>query len=762
MRRERDSNIEIERRLRETLARFSPGDSLEDLKPTLATDSSESPPTGEVLESLSATDSVADEAFATESLDVLINDPDDGVLSPDQLFGLEAIVHKRFRPAVFVQENSFRSMPDPWTHLGNGPNRKVIENAIPAIGRVELPDHPSLPYGGTGFLVGENLVMTNRHVAEIFCRGVGRQQLKFVPGQRAQIDFLEEQFRSDELVVDVDRVLMIHPFWDMALLSVRGIPKGIEPLTLSSAKPEELHDEDVVVIGYPAMDRRNDIHLQNQIFGGVFDVKRIQPGKLLSREEVSSFGNPVRAITHDCSTLGGNSGSAVLHVPSGQIVGLHFAGIYLKANYAVPSYDLASDGIVVQSGVRIGKGDVPVNDVYPPLWRAADQATERSSRALQPTSPDSTPSHQRTSPPTVVNNELKFEWIQPLEFSVRLGNPARDTGHDIHAFSRTNPSDAASPREGRLRSQPLSDDVLAGEFNLESLVSPSFNWTTTYAMALASQLAYESPSTIKRITKHRWQFDDCEFIESGETQAFLASTGDVNLVSFRGTAAPGDWITDLRILGSARPYGTVHNGFLQAFRLVEPQLIDLLDSRPNRLNVLTGHSLGGALAVIAAAEWHHGPDVTSLHTFGQPGVGKGRFAPFMRIAYGNRHVRVVNDDDIVPRVPPTYEHTGKLVHLGRGEIHESLNSSTEDESHTSPPNENLTMTESQFAALQEQLQPSRQPRADGHRSLEITNSARHSEPEGTHTEGFLPSFRDHSISRYIGRLAEQIPLEPQT
>ena len=48
-------------------------------------------------------------------------------------------------------------------------------------------------------------------------------------------------------------------------------------------------------------------------------------------------------MTHDASTLGGNSGSAIIDVDSGEVVALHFAGEYLKANYAVPMYELARD-----------------------------------------------------------------------------------------------------------------------------------------------------------------------------------------------------------------------------------------------------------------------------------------------------------------------------------------------------------------------------------------------------------------------------------
>lgn len=39
----------------------------------------------------------------------------------------------------------------------------------------QLPNSPSIPYAGTGFVVGEGLLMTNRHVAQLFSQGVGTQ-----------------------------------------------------------------------------------------------------------------------------------------------------------------------------------------------------------------------------------------------------------------------------------------------------------------------------------------------------------------------------------------------------------------------------------------------------------------------------------------------------------------------------------------------------------------------------------------------------------
>ena len=61
----------------------------------------------------------------------------------------------------------------------------------------------------------------------------------------------------------------------------------------------------------------------------MFEKKRLAPGQLI---RVSS-----RELQHDCSTLGGNSGSVVLDLESGEAVGLHFAGRFLVANFAVPA-----------------------------------------------------------------------------------------------------------------------------------------------------------------------------------------------------------------------------------------------------------------------------------------------------------------------------------------------------------------------------------------------------------------------------------------
>ncbi len=264
-------------------------------------------------------------------------------LEAQQQWALEAIVLPKYRPVVDVINDSFDKPEDPWTHFGSGQRKRNIVAAIPSIGRIELPKHPSLPYGGTGFVVGDNLIMTNRHVAEIFATGLGQKSLAFKQGLSSAIDFIQEIKPRTSTPLNVKKVLMIHPYWDMAILEVEGLQPDHPKLKLNVEKPESLVDRDIAVVGYPAQDPRNDLALQMQIFRQKFNVKRMQPGKLKARERITDgFNNLVLPLTHDASTLGGNSGSAVVDADTGEVVGLHFSGRYLKANYCVPTYELVA------------------------------------------------------------------------------------------------------------------------------------------------------------------------------------------------------------------------------------------------------------------------------------------------------------------------------------------------------------------------------------------------------------------------------------
>jgi len=291
-------------------------------------------------------------------------------ITPSEMFGLEAIVLPRNRPVAFVRGNSYDDLDGPWVSLNENVVKRRIASLLPLIGRVEVPSSPILPYAGTGFVVGQGLIATNRHVAQIFAQGLGLT-IRYRAGDAA-IDFKRQVDAPDDehtAYLSVRAVEMIHPYWDMALLRVDGLPTD-RMLRLSVKSPEELLDRNVVVIGYPARDERNDVALQDRIFNRTYNVKRLQPGVIRARAKVQSFENAVNALTHDASTLGGNSGSAVIDVDTGEVVALHFAGEYLKANYAVPMYELARDSRVAS---RLNfEGTLPPTNDWAPAWRSVE------------------------------------------------------------------------------------------------------------------------------------------------------------------------------------------------------------------------------------------------------------------------------------------------------------------------------------------------------------------------------------------------------
>jgi endonuclease G len=338
-------------------------------------------------------------------------------ITPNEMFGLEAIVMKENRPVVFVQNGSYDALGEPWLSLNKPEVKAVIDPLLPLIGRVEVPRSPLLPYAGTGFIVGNGLIATNRHVAQLFSQGLGLT-IRYRAGEAA-IDFKREVDTPDNdhsAYVTVTGVEMIHPYWDMALLRVANLPTT-KVLPLSIKRPEDLVGRNIVAIGYPARDDRSDLALQDHIFEGKYFVKRLQPGVLRDRAQVQSFENQVNAMTHDASTLGGNSGSAIIDVDSGEVVALHFAGEYLKANYAVPMYELARDRRVSPK-LNFDGQVTPTND-WDPAWQSTQ--TERAVAPATQTYAAQSPQPQSAAAATRDGNAV---WTIPLHVSIAIGNPA--------------------------------------------------------------------------------------------------------------------------------------------------------------------------------------------------------------------------------------------------------------------------------------------------------------------------------------------------
>ncbi len=130
-----------------------------------------------------------------------------------------------------------------------------------------------------------------------------------------------------------------------------------------------------------------------------------------------------------------------------------------------------------------------------------------------------------------------------------------------------------------------------------------------------------------------------------------------------------DLWTDSQFLPSVcRAGGHVHRGFAEAYAEISDRLDAVVRTRrPSQKLWLTGHSLGGALATLAAAHFEVA-QVEGIYTYGSPRVGD---TAFVSVLPPQSHYRFVHRDDWVPTVPPEllgYVHGGILQPLcGSGE-----------------------------------------------------------------------------------------------
>jgi triacylglycerol lipase len=263
---------------------------------------------------------------------------------------------------------------------------------------------------------------------------------------------------------------------------------------------------------------------------------------------------------------------------------------------------------------------------------------------------------------------------------------------------------------------------MSNEVSTEFPFAPSasgFDIGNAYSLAQVSSLAYkkfEDDETEKQFFRDKiteWKiteyyFFDCKNIFQ-DAQGMVLADDEKIIVAFRGTevAQIQDVIADLKLAQLEALGGRVHRGFYTSFSAlwssdlriwhddeeikqqpgIKRILMELLTKKKRPIFV-TGHSLGGAMAVLGAAacgiELKQAlPElndlVISLYTYGQPRVGDEKF-----LGQLEKNVplifRVVNNNDVVARIPVDlvkkvslleYQHAGKLIYLDtQNNVHE--------------------------------------------------------------------------------------------
>lgn len=135
-------------------------------------------------------------------------------------------------------------------------------------------------------------------------------------------------------------------------------------------------------------------------------------------------------------------------------------------------------------------------------------------------------------------------------------------------------------------------------------------------------------------------------------------------VVFRGTASLTDAFMNSQFYRQEAFYkmGKVHSGFISRLRRMNRRVDSIIESNTPHFDriVFAGHSLGGAVAMLAALKYslnNRGAQVDVV-TFGSPRVGNHTFGKYFNF-YIKSHTRVVVDQDPVVKLPPRflgYEH----------------------------------------------------------------------------------------------------------
>ena len=216
----------------------------------------------------------------------------------------------------------------------------ILKPAYQATGRIGYAQEgkpTSEDYSfGTGFLITPNHVMTNRHVHGFYGHYLTSEE------DCGGIEFIAEKDKdaSDFIPFNGEPPLLLDGL-DIAIYTLSRSAKNRTPINRVHTPTKDLEGRDIAVIGYPDTHEPNNPDILAVVEDDpIFAVKRISQGKIfrhstdnedpygvqVSVNETDKKKFPMQAICHNASTLGGNSGSPILDLKTGELLGVHFAG----------------------------------------------------------------------------------------------------------------------------------------------------------------------------------------------------------------------------------------------------------------------------------------------------------------------------------------------------------------------------------------------------------------------------------------------------
>ena len=203
----------------------------------------------------------------------------------------------------------------------------------------------------------------------------------------------------------------------------------------------------------------------------------------------------------------------------------------------------------------------------------------------------------------------------------------------------------------------------------------TFSFVNAWWLAEAALLSYWPADTAQ--SRFLGQADlQSELVDREGTQCYVASNGAFAIVAFRGTQPDerADVWADFQFIPRSWPGGgNVHEGFQEALEVVWDDLTQALTQSGATKVWFTGHSLGAAVATLAADRFE---EPAGLYTFGSPRLGDGKFTVAFNGRHATRSFRYVNNHDIVTHVPPSifnFSHVDREMHIdGNGHIGQSI------------------------------------------------------------------------------------------
>ena len=205
------------------------------------------------------------------------------------------------------------------------------------------------------------------------------------------------------------------------------------------------------------------------------------------------------------------------------------------------------------------------------------------------------------------------------------------------------------------------------------------NAGNAYWMARLSQAVYKSKkgsedpdevAILSDLQKEDPNFKTVTGANKNSAQAMLVEHEDFLCMAFRGTNELADWLDNLNSFSEAALFGRFHRGFWNSVEDVWDTINGTYEELHNvkkRPLFITGHSLGGAMATVAASRFiHQDKPFISVYTFGQPRSMDRDTTRIFNAEAGERCHRFQNNEDIVTRLPARlmgYSHVGKCLYI---------------------------------------------------------------------------------------------------